>query len=90
MTEDNGMGPQDADGIPPYRLFALSLVAIKQEGDDSLIDHMASFATARTEDEAQAEGFHEAREEWPEEEGWEISVSSAEIRADAGPETEDG
>jgi hypothetical protein len=60
-------------------LYALSLVAIRGEGGDAHIEHVASATEAATDEEALRAGFEEAREQWPEERGWEIHVQARRI-----------
>ena len=80
MTKQVETEPGQNTGITGrLNLYALSLVAIRREGGDAHIEHVASATDAATDEEAQNAGFEEARERWPEDRGWEIHVQARRI-----------
>lgn len=62
-----------------YSFYTMSLAAIKPNRIVSEADHVASSAMVKTEEEAYEKGYAEARERWPSEEGWDVTVKAQRV-----------
>ena len=73
----NVKAERGADGAQKatIEIYALSLVAMREDGGRLAFEQEASWTYASSDADAHTEGISQAQEKWPQTEGWEYHVT---------------
>lgn len=70
---------QVGEVIVDLELFAMSILATKDDGGKTDIQHMATATKTDTEEEAERLAYEVAEQTWPKSDGWEHDVAVVKV-----------